>query len=340
MSRIRWVLLVVAVVTAHLALLGWVPMGASHGEAVDASMLRLVTRVVPAPPPPPPPDPAPRPVAPKTRAAIAPARAPSAPSPAVATGSGTGAAEAPSPGDLQDTTAVVEAAASAPVAPPVPAAPPPPPIGLPASVRLKYNMGGESKGLVYHARAEMLWQQDGARYSGSMEVSAFLIGSRVQTSEGAIGAAGLEPDRFADKARRGEQAAHFDRIGKRIVFSANTPEAPLPPGTQDRLSVFLQLASQLAGDPGRYPEGTSISIPTAGARDLGDWTFVVMPPETLQLPIGTQPAVKLEREPRKDHDTRVEVWFAPALAYLPVRIRITQFGGDFIDQTLESAERP
>jgi hypothetical protein len=36
----------------------------------------------------------------------------------------------------------------------------------------------------------------------------------------------------------------------------------------------------------------------------------------------------------------VEVWFAPGLAYLPVRIRITQQSGDFIDQILKSAERP
>lgn len=201
-------------------------------------------------------------------------------------------------------------------------------------------MTGNSKGLTYHANAELLWQQDGARYTARMEVSAFLIGSRVQTSEGAIGPAGLEPERFGDKARRGEQATHFDRVNQRIVFSSNAPEVPLPPGAQDRLGVFLQLASQLAGDPSRYPPGTAIPVPTAGPRDLGDWTFVVHGPETLDLPIGTQATVKLDRAPRKEFDTRVEVWFAPALGYLPVRMRITQQSGDFIDQVLKSAERP
>ena len=232
------------------------------------------------------------------------------------------------------------AASDAITTPPPPVSPPPaPPVGLPAPVLLSYSMTGNSKGLTYHANAELLWQQDGARYTARMEVSAFLIGSRVQTSEGTIGPAGLEPERFADKARR-EQATHFDRAGQRIVFSSNAPELPLPPGVQDRLGVFLQLASQLAGDPARYPPGTSVSIPTAGPRDLGDWVFVVGAPETLDLPIGTQETVKLDRAPRKEYDTRVEVWFAPALGYLPVRMRVTQQSGDFIDQVLKSAERP
>jgi hypothetical protein len=231
----------------------------------------------------------------------------------------------------------------APPAPPAPvpaAAPPPPPVGVPGSVRLRYNMNGESKGLVYHARAELTWQQDGARYKARMEVSAFLLGSRVQISEGNIGPGGLEPERFADISRKNEQATHFDRTAQRIVFSSNAPEVPLPPGAQDRLGVFMQLSSQLAGDPARYPPGTAIPIPTAGPRDLGDWTFIVGPTENVQLPNGAESAIKLERAPRKQYDTRVEVWFAPALGYLPVRMRITQQNGDFIDQTLDSAEKP
>ncbi len=348
LSRTRLAALAAAVLAAHVAVLGWVPLGSSDGQPLDAKTIHLVTRVLPAPAPPPP---APRPVARARTPAPAPAAAAPAPANAAALASATSAApdtDAAAAGENAATDAApadtaptsnADAAAPPTDTPVEPASPPAPPIGLPASVRLRYLMGGESKGLVYHARAELLWQQNGARYDARMEVSAFLIGSRVQTSEGAIGPAGLEPERFADKARR-EQAAHFDRAGKRIVFSSNAPEVPLPPGAQDRLGVFLQLAAQLAGDPLRYPRGTAISIPTVGARDLGEWTFVVGPEETLQLPIGPQAAIKLDRAPRKEYDTRVEVWFAPALGYLPVRMRITQASGDFIDQTLESAERP
>ena len=339
--RAALALLGVAVLIGHVVVLGWVPLGATDGKTLDEKELRLVTRVVPAAAPPP------RPASPKARPAAPRARVAPAADPSDAPAAASDLDAGNRPVATADDTPPQDSAADTPppIAEPPPPAPPeaapqPPPVGLPASVRLKYDMTGESKGLTYHAGAELLWQQDGSRYQARMEVSAFLIGSRVQTSEGRIGPAGLEPERFADKARKAELATHFDRDAQRIVFSSNMPEVPLPPGTQDRLGVFLQIASQLAGDPQRYPPGTAIAIPTAGTRDLGDWVFEVGNTETLQLAIGPQATVKLERTPRKPYDTRVEVWFAPGLAYLPVRMRITQQSGDFIDQTLTSAERP
>ena len=51
--------------------------------------------------------------------------------------------------------------------------------------------------------------------------------------------------------------------------------------------------------------------------------------------MGAQmPTLKLTRKPRKEFDQKVEIWFAPSLGYLPVRNRITQPNGDFIDQQL------
>jgi hypothetical protein len=341
LSRSRVALLVAAVVLAHMAVLGWLPVGSPSGHALDEKTIHLVTRVVPVAPPPPPPPPKPAPPAKPRTAAPQPAPPPADPTAgSTATDTPTDTASGDMDAAATTGTGATPTAAVSDAAPPASVSPPPaPPVGLPAPVLLSYSMTGNSKGLTYHAKAELLWQQDGARYTARMEVSAFLIGSRVQTSEGTIGPGGLEPERFADKARR-EQATHFDRAGQRIVFSSNAPELPLPAGVQDRLGVFLQLASQLAGDPARYPPGTSISIPTAGPRDLGDWVFVVGAPETLDLPIGTEETVKLDRAPRKEYDTRVEVWFAPALGYLPVRMRVTQQSGDFIDQVLKSAERP
>ena len=109
----------------------------------------------------------------------------------------------------------------------------------PASVRLLYNLTGQARKMDYNVRGEVLWQQDGQRYAIRLYVSAFLIGSRSQTSEGDITPQGLAPRRYADKWR-GEQAAHFNRETQRITFSANTPDAPLLPGAQDRLSLFIQ----------------------------------------------------------------------------------------------------
>ncbi len=226
-------------------------------------------------------------------------------------------------------------------APPPPSPPTvaPPPLGLPASTRLLYDAEGHAKGLTYRAKSELIWRQDGARYEARLELSAFLIGSRVQTSEGRIDATGLVPERFADKARR-EQATHFDPAAGRIVFSSNAPEARWLPGTQDRLGVFLQLGALLAGDPARYPAGATIAVPTAGTREAEEWRFVVGEPEMLTLPAGELPALRLERAPRKEYDTRVEIWYAPGRAWLPVRLKITQASGDYVDQKLSAIENP
>jgi len=58
------------------------------------------------------------------------------------------------------------------------------------------------------------------------------------------------------------------------------------------------------------------------------------------LPYGVVKAIKLSRDPRQEFDQRVEVWFAPTLSYWPVRIKITQNSGDYIDQQLSSSGPP
>ena len=91
-------------------------------------------------------------------------------------------------------------------------------------------------------------------------------GLALQTSSGRITGDGLAPTRFLDKSRS-ERAAHFEPDKGKITFSANTPDAPWQPGAQDRVSVFVQLASLLAGDPAKYPPGSSISLYTAGPTE-------------------------------------------------------------------------
>ena len=209
----------------------------------------------------------------------------------------------------------------------------------PDSALLKYQVQGQAKGFNYWANAELLWTQNGQDYQARLEVSAFLLGSRVQTSQGSLGAEGLMPTRFSDKTRS-ELAAHFQRDKGLISFSANSPDAPLLKGAQDRLSVVIQLSTLLAGDPTRFPPGTMLSFQTVSQREAEVWQFLVEKEELLQLPIGEISAIKLNRKPRRDFDQHIELWFAPSLGYLPVRLRITNANGDMVDQLLSKTEKP
>ncbi|WP_096698150.1 DUF3108 domain-containing protein [Polaromonas sp. AER18D-145] len=252
---------------------------------------------------------------------------------------------APPASDSTTPPAEITATTTEPVAPaPVEAAAPSLPgastaLTIPGSVRLKYAMTGRSKNMDYSAFAQLDWLQDGQTYDAKMVVSALFLGSRSMTSSGRITADGLAPTRFLDKSRS-ERAAHFQADKGKISFSANTPDAPWLRGAQDRLSVFLQLGSLLAGAPASYPVGSSVSLYTAGPREADTWTFTVESEETLRLPAGEAATLKLTRKPQRDYDQTVEIWFAPAMDYLPVRSRITQQNGDFIDQQLRVVEKP
>ena len=235
--------------------------------------------------------------------------------------------------------AALTSPASGPVT--MPAAPTSSPvtaINLPASARLQYKVVGVSKSLNYQATAELLWKASGDKYEAALKVSAFLVGSRSMTSVGQITATGLAPTRFADKSKN-ELAAHFEAAQGKIVFSANTPDAPWVNGAQDRVSVFLQLGGILAARPADFPAGASVTIYTVGPREAEAWTFEVQAQETLDLLGAPMSTLKLIRKPRREFDQKIEVWYAPSLGYLPVRNRITQPGGDFLDQQLSEISR-
>jgi len=324
-------MLTTLVLLAHVWVLQAAPMQWAM-EAEPASRLRpLITRTIE--------------IKPASTAAVAPSppparRAARATSP-VSQQNGAPALVAPAQAAIESIAPPLPppAESSPPVAAPVPAAPvaAASALTIPGSVRLKYAMTGRSKNMDYHASAQLDWRQDGQSYEANMAVSAFGLGSRSMASSGRITGDGLAPTRFLDKSRS-ERAAHFDADKGKISFSANTPDAPWRPDAQDRVSVFVQLASLLAGNPAAYPPGSSVSLYTAGPTAVDTWTFVVDAQETLNLPIGETSAVKLTRKPQRDYDQAVDVWLAPALAWLPVRIRITQQNGDFVDQQLRVAE--
>ena len=207
---------------------------------------------------------------------------------------------------------------------------------VPASLNLQYDVS--SNKFPFRLNAELGWQQDGASYDAKLSFGAFGL-RRVQTSRGQIASDGLAPLRFSDKYRS-EVAAHFVREKGKVTFSANTPDAPLLAGAQDRLSVVLQLAAMIAGDPERFPRASTITLQIIGPRDADIWLFTVEEDETLSLPGGQQATRKLVRNPRREFDQKVELWLAPALGYLPARIRITEANGDYIDQKWLSSEAP
>lgn len=351
--------LALAVALLHLVLLLGVTQTLDWSLQPPSTVNPLNTRMVPAPAPPPvaAERPAPPPKAPARRAAPpAPSQNSEAPPPEAQTaapppaaaeaGADTPAAQAAA----QSTASAPQAAATEnPVAPPVtPAAAPTDPapsaswptlaLGtLPPSSLLKYQLTGMDKGLTYHASGELRWQQNPQAYALSLSVKAFLVGSRQWRSHGLIDSTGLSPLKFSD-SWRSERSSHFDREQKRIVFSSNSRVAALQPGAQDQISLYMQLASAMAGNPDRFPAGTRLQVQTVTLRDAVPWILLQEGQETLNVAGQSVAASKWVCQPRNQFEAKVEIWLSPRHAFMPARIRITQVSGSYIDLELRSME--
>lgn len=359
-SRRALGVLVAVVLAVHMALIlglsGTLDWRLQSAEPIRVAPMQ--TRLVP--PSATAPTPAPSPATqPRTRVAKAPPQKPPAPviepvPPAETTQASDSPPAQSLPTESPSTATAPAPEASAPSAAPasdvasVPAAAtpaeavnvslPPIPLGaLPPPVLLSYRLTGQDKGLTYHASGELKWQHNEAAYALSLSVKAFLVGSRHWRSQGDITGAGLAPTRFSDSWRN-ERAAHFDRANQRVVFSNNAPAAALEAGAQDQISLYVQLAAAMAGEPQRFPPGSRLQVQTATIRDALPWLLTLGPTETLQLNGQAISVVKWVCQPRNRFDATVEFWVSAQHAWMPVRIRITQVSGSFIDLMLRSQE--
>jgi hypothetical protein len=347
----RTAAVVAVVVTMHGWLLGGLPQVLRAPSDQDSSPIEVAplnTRILPAPPP----DQA-LPAQPPLPTAKAHTRTPPLVSPTTADAiqdadgaQKSGAEQAAPAAELALAPAAPEPSASLTSAASPAEVPPPaiervPRFAFPPSVILNYDVFGQSDGRNNVVSAAITWRHDGENYQASLAVTKFMVGLRQWTSKGALTAAGLAPVRFGEKGwRRAEVASHFVRDEGRVVFSANSAPAPLLPGAQDHLSVFLQLASLWGGEPQRLGAGDTITFQAIGPRQAETWTFVVSPEERITVPGGSMQAIKLTREPTGDYSTKAEVWLAPQLAYLPAHIRLSEANGNVLDMVWTESQTP
>jgi hypothetical protein len=268
----------------------------------------------------------------------------------------------------------VEAARPAPPAtlatpegsPPAPAAAP---FTWPGSTRLSYRLTGQYLGEV-QGRAQVEWVLAGPRYQVNMDVTVGLafapLFSRQMRSAGRLGPQGLQPEHYEESSRlaffsRSQARLQLDEAGVLLangkrwtpppavtpavatVFATATATATAtaaaasPMAVQDSASQFVQLSYLFTRQPDLLATGRSITVMLALPRRVVPWVYEVAASETLYTAFGPVDAfhVRPAADTPRGADLLAEAWFAPALAYLPVRIRIEQTPGVFIDLLLE-----
>ncbi len=228
-----------------------------------------------------------------------------------------------------------EVAASVPEA----AASGPSPAGFawPRSTRLSYVLTGNFRGEL-HGTAQVEWIKAGARYQVHLDA---VIGptfaplfTRRMSSEGRLTDEGLAPERFDQDSKmalrdRLRETLRFDGDAVRL---ANGQRRAGWPGAQDSASQFVQLAYLFNTKPALREPGSRIHLPLALPRHVLPWVYEVGGHETLSTPFGELDTFYVRPvSSMPPGNLSAEMWFAPALRYLPVRIRLRQDESTFID---------
>jgi hypothetical protein len=123
----------------------------------------------------------------------------------------------------------------------------------------------------------------------------------------------------------------FDWDQQRATLSTAglTFEAEAVPGTQDQVSFLHQLPFLLDGANG-------FSMLIANGRRIERHEVQVVGEETIATGQGELRTLHLRRRP-PEGGAAVDVWIAPELGYLPVKLRMKNRKGDVVEQVLAAA---
>ena len=261
-------------------------------------------------------------------------------------------ASAASPAVANDQTtaaAMADASAAPPAAEPVAAASAAPAASAPSAgdapflaswpsdTRLTYKLGGNYRGEL-HGSARVLWQREGTRYHTAVEMSAGLLASLSFTSQGDITEGGLRPEVYEENVRGRRRGV---RIGEDVRLN-NGDRIARPEAVQDTASQFVELGHRFSTGQVKLVPGAQVNFSMARPGGIDEWTYDVIGEETLHLPrLGPVPTLHLKPRPlsKPRGPISAEIWYAPSLQYLPVRIRITQGNDNYIDLMVDTIEQ-
>ena len=185
---------------------------------------------------------------------------------------------------------------------------------LPAQVRIVYDVLYGSAQLRV-GRAEQRWKVEGGRYELQTQLVP-LVGPDVRyVSRGTLGAGGLVPDSFAEYRGSGgtpRVQAEFDWNRKQLRYGkgGERKEAALEAGAQDVNALPYQLAWLGEVAPGRLQVTTG--------KKVAHYQFAAAAPVKVSVD-GKEISARPLRSVESDGD-RTEVWLAPQLGHLPVRV--------------------
>ncbi|MBC7699648.1 DUF3108 domain-containing protein, partial [Aquabacterium sp.] len=219
-----------------------------------------------------------------------------------------------------------------------------PPFVWPLATRVSYKVRGYFRGDV-HGNAKVEWVRQDMDYQVRVDTtigpSFAPIGSWHLISAGTITPEGLSPKRFEQVNRLLIRTSPPRTVvfNEQNVVLDSGESVPRTPGMQDAASQFIQLAYQFIMQPDLLRPGNTIYITLALPKRLETIAYDVIGEQMLDTPIGAISTFHVK--PRKMSTDGgvlpVEIWFAPGLQYLPVRILVRANDKTYMDLQMERA---
>lgn len=206
----------------------------------------------------------------------------------------------------------------------------------PPSAELKYDVQALREGKTVYGRGKINWQANRELFRIDGEAGVLFFTVFNFSSEGTVGASGIEPVLYTEKRfRKSATNTHFQRERNTISFSASTNSYPRRGGEQDRASIVWQLAGIGRADDGAFAPGAEIDLFVAGARDAEVWRIHVVGQEQIDTGTGKMLAWHVTRAPDPgSYDKSMDIWLAPQQDWYPVKLRETEKNGDYLEMSL------
>jgi hypothetical protein len=203
--------------------------------------------------------------------------------------------------------------------------------------RLHYELGGNYRGAL-HGSAEVLWQRQANNYQVRIDVGIGWLASVVMTSQGEIRPDGLHPQRYEEQVAAGRRQL---QLGEQTLTLNDGKTEARPAQVQDTASQFVELSHRFQSGQAELAVGQTIRFWLARPNGRNEWTYDVVDTEMLVTRLGTVRAFHLKPRPVANPRGSIsaEMWFAPELQYLPVRIRMTINADTWLDLMVDRIDQ-
>lgn len=211
----------------------------------------------------------------------------------------------------------------------------------PKATKVTYKMQVYYRGPVDGGQATVEWVRENQRYQVRLNATVPIVGWINMISEGKVVANGLSPERYESVNRLffNTSKPSVLKFEEQDIILNSGERVPRVPDIQDPVSHLIHLAYKFMMHPQLLQQGNTIEMPLASSKKLDVIAYDVVSQEVLHTGMGDVPTmhVKPRRLTQDKNALMGDIWFAPSLQYLPIRIYAKWADDIYVDMQMDGA---